>query len=229
MRRFVISVVLLVLCANPGLNSLAGDLPDGFTYLEDVVPDIQLEIRYHSQDNFIGQRIDGYAAPKCIITKDAANALKKVQDELKAFGLGLKVYDAYRPQRAVAHFVRWAQNLDDTSMKSAYYPNVEKQNLFREGYIAQRSSHSRGSAVDLTIVALDAEASQELDMGSPWDFFGPRSWFGSLSVSPSQRAHRMLLQTLMIRHGFEPLPEEWWHFKLKDEPFPDQYFDFVVE
>ena len=152
-----------------------------------------------------------------------------MQKDLEAFGLGLKVFDAYRPQRAVDHFVRWAEDLDDTRMKAKYYPGVEKKHLFRDGYIAARSGHSRGSTVDLTIVSLGPDDPVELDMGTGWDYFGPRSWPASLDVSPQQRANRMLLQSLMVKHGFKPLAEEWWHFTLKDEPFPKTYFDFVIE
>ena len=206
----------------------ANSLPDGFVVCTEVIPSIQLEIRYSSQDNFVGQPIDGYESPKCIISKEAAIALKNVQDELKQFGLGLKVYDAYRPQRAVDHFVRWAKDLDDTKMKSQYYPNVEKKNLFRDGFIAERSGHSRGSTVDVTIVSLDTNKPEELEMGTHWDFFGPESWPSNPSITLAQRSHRMLLQKIMNQYGFQPLKEEWWHFSLKGEPFPNTYFDFPV-
>ena len=208
---------------------LFNDLPDGFVYIKDIIPNIVLEMRYCTNDNFVGQRIDGYAAPKGILTKEAAIALSKVQDELNAFGLGIKVYDAYRPEQAVDHFVRWAADLEDTTMKAEYYPSVDKKNLFRDGYIAERSSHSRGSTVDLTIVSLDSNIPVELDMGSTFDYFGPVSWPGNLTVLPSQRAHRLLLQMIMTKYGFKPLNEEWWHFTLKNEPFPNQYFDFEVQ
>ena len=205
-------------------------LPDGFVYVDAVIPDIRLELRYYTTDNFVGERIDGYLQPRCILTRKAAEALKKVQADLKPFGLGLKVYDAYRPQRAVDHFVRWAKDPNDTRMKSKYYPDVPKENLFKEKYIMEKSSHSRGSTVDLTIVALDAkEEGKELDMGSGFDFFSPKSWPTDSSMSASRRAHRLLLQTLMTKHGFKPYPEEWWHFTLKDEPFPETYFDFPVQ
>ncbi len=198
--------------------------------MNDVIPDIQVELRYFSGQNFLGRRVDGYLAPKCILTKDAAEALKKVQEELTPFGLGLKICDAYRPQRAVDDFVRWGKDLNDTKMQSEYYPNVRKENLFREGYIARKSSHSRGSTVDLTIVCLDREtAGSDLDMGTPFDFFGPAAWPGSPLVSSVHRAHRMLLQILMSKHGFEPYPKEWWHFTLKNEPFPDTYFNFPIQ
>jgi zinc D-Ala-D-Ala dipeptidase len=202
-------------------------LPNGFVYLERIAPDIKQELRYFSGENFVGRPVDGYLAPKCILTRQAAEAIKKVQEELKPFGLGLKVYDAYRPQRAVNHFIRWARDLDDTKTKNRYYPDVAKENLFKEGYIADRSSHSRGSTVDLTLISLSDQ--KEIDLGSSFDWFGPESWPISASASPSQRAHRLLLQLLMEKQGFNPYPQEWWHFTLRDEPFPDTYFDFPVQ
>lgn len=226
---------LLALLAGllPGL--LGGDpagqapLPPGFVYLDEVIPDIQQELRYRSDDNFVGERIDGYLAARAILSRAAAQALAGVQRELRPFGLGLKVFDAYRPQRAVDHFVRWAEDLNDTRMKQAYYPDVAKRDLFSEGYIAARSSHSRGSTVDLTLVALDVPpAAAELDMGTGFDYFGPESWPRYAGATPAQRAHRLLLRSLMLNHGFTPYPREWWHFTLADEPFPETWFDFPV-
>lgn len=202
-------------------------LPDGFVYLEDVIPAIRLEIRYCSNNNFIGRPVDGYRKPRAILTREAAAALQGVQEELVPFGFGVKVFDAYRPQRAVDNFVRWAADLDDTKAKVQYYPDVAKQDLFKDGYIAARSSHSRGSTVDLTIVELSSGA--ELDMGSPFDFFGPASWPASTLVPPSRLANRLLLRTLMMKYGFNPYEQEWWHFTLAGEPYPETYFDFPVE
>jgi D-alanyl-D-alanine dipeptidase len=221
---FSAALAALAFCA----NVLAGP-PAGFMEIRDAAPGIVVELRYFSDDNFVGARVDGYAAERCYMTAEAARALGRVQHELAHLGLGLKVFDAYRPQRAVDHFVRWAEDLDDTKMKARYYPDVAKAQLFRDGYIAAKSGHSRGSTVDLTIVALDGGAPVELDMGTPWDYFGPRSWPTSREVTPQQRANRMLLQALMMKHGFRPLAEEWWHFTLEDEPYPETYFDFVVE
>ena len=223
---------LFVLVLATGLllgESLCAEAPAGFVEIRDVVPGVAVELRYHSDDNFVGEVIDGYQGNRCYLTAEAAQALAQVQQELAPFGLGLKVFDAYRPQRAVDHFVAWAEDLDDTRMKASYYPDVEKKNLFRDGYIAAKSGHSRGSTVDLTIVSMNSGAPTELDMGTPWDFFGPESWPASLSVTPQQRANRLLLQALMVKHGFRPLAEEWWHFTLEEEPFPETYFDFVVE
>ena len=206
----------------------AQELPAGFVYIDDVIPDIRLDIRYFTEDNFTGRPVTGYEKPKGILSAQAAAALKGVEAELNAFGLGLKLFDAYRPQRAVDDFVQWAEDLGDRTMKSKYYPNVKKEDLLPDGYIADRSGHSRGSTVDLTIVSLGSEGPRELDMGTGWDYFGPESWPANTTVTPHQRAHRMLLQVLMVKHGFEPLQQEWWHFTLRDEPFPDEYFDFPV-
>ena len=220
----ICAVLLALSVCHP---ALAQKLPDGFVYLADVAPSIRVELRYYSEDNFVGRRINGYQAEKCILTSETALALRGVQSELEEFGLGLMVFDAYRPQTAVDHFVAWANDLSDQTRKQTFYPNVDKKNLFRDGYIASRSGHSRGSTVDLTIVS--AVDGRELDMGTIWDFFDPASWPGSKAVSFQQRANRLLLQTIMVRHGFKPLPQEWWHFTLVDEPFPNDYFSFPVE
>ena len=228
MKYFSSLLVLVFLYSTLVHIAFAQMLPDVFIDIKDIIPNIELEMRYYSDNNFVGQRIDGYQSPKCLLTKEAATALKKVQEELQSFGLGLKIYDGYRPQQAVDHFVRWAKNLNDTKMKAKYYPNVDKKNLFTEGYIAEKSGHSRGSTVDLTIVSFNSNKPQELDMGTRWDFFGSQSWPSNTSISQTQRAHRMLLQILMKKHGFKPLKEEWWHFTLKDEPFPNKYFNFPI-
>lgn len=230
-KSALLSLCFLCACLlSSASNALCAALPEGFVYAEDMVPDLKLELRYYSDHNFVGERIAGYLEPRCILTRQAAEALKKVQAELKPFGLGLKVYDAYRPQRAVDHFVRWARNVDDTRNKAGFYPQVDKKNLFSEGYIAEKSSHSRGSTVDLTIVVLQGDSrGEELDMGTGFDFFGPESWPDNPSMSAEQRAHRALLQVLMTRNGFVPYPQEWWHFTLKDEPYPASYFNFPVQ
>lgn len=202
-------------------------LPEGFVALSEIAPGIQQEVRYFSANNFVGEPIDGYQAPTIYLTRSAAEALRQVQSELAPFGIGLKVFDAYRPQQAVDHFVRWARDLDDQRMKGRYYPQVAKSDLFSDGYIAARSGHSRGSTVDLTLVDLDTGA--ELDMGTPWDFFDLASWPDSDQVTTQQQANRLLLRRVMLAAGFQPLSTEWWHFTLVDEPFPDTYFDFPVE
>ena len=210
-------------------NAIAKNLSDGFVELEKFIPTIKLDIRYYTSDNFVGERIDGYESPKALLTILAAEALKNVQAELVASGLSLKVYDAYRPQRAVDHFVRWAKDLDDIKMKLKYYPEVDKMNLFTKGYIDGRSGHSRGSTVDVTIVSLSDPELVELDMGTNWDFFSPSSWPQSSIVTLQQRANRLLLYNVMSKHGFKPHNEEWWHFTLENEPYPDHYFDFPIQ
>lgn len=202
-------------------------IPDGFVDMGEFLADVQIEARYAGHGNFVGEPIDGYEAEKVLLTREAADALLAVQIELRQIGLGLKLFDGYRPQRAVDHFVRWAQDPEDDTMKSVYYPQVDKSDLFEQGYIAEQSGHSRGSAIDLTLVSL--ETGEELDMGTRWDYFDPRSAPANQEVSPQHQARRMLLQITMIKHGFEPLAEEWWHFKLIDEPYPDTWFDFVIE
>lgn len=204
----------------------ADKLPANFVDVAGRIPGIEVDVRYFGDDNFVGSRIEGYNSAKIFITTPAADALTLVQSELNAFGLGLKIFDGYRPQRAVDHFVRWAKDLSDTRMQARYYPTVDKENLFRDGYIAERSGHSRGSTLDLTMVTLSTD--QELDMGSGWDFFDPKSWPSSSAVTAIQRENRMLLRSTMVKHGFIPLTEEWWHFTLEDEPFPDTYFDFEI-
>jgi len=183
-----------------------------------------------SKEDFIdlGTPIAGYNAPKVLLTKDAANALKKVQDELERLGFGLLIYDAYRPQRATDHFVKWAEDDTDTSTKLEYYPNINKKDLFSQGYISTKSGHSRGSTVDLTIVSLKTK--QILNMGSPYDLFDEiSSTEHTSSISKNQHSLRLLLKRRMEKHGWQSYAQEWWHFTLKDEPFPNTYFDFPVE
>ena len=202
-------------------------LPDGFVYLDQAIPDLVMDLRYITEHNFVGEPIDGYQHGYAVLSVPATDALAKVQAALRPFGLGLKIFDAYRPQRAVDHFVRWGTDVGEQRTKARYYPDVDKQNLFKEGYIAARSSHSRGSTVDLTLVSHDENGQiYELDMGSPFDYFGPISSPLSPQVDAQQRANRMLLNKLMRAHGFTPYAQEWWHFTLEDEPWPDTYFDF---
>ena len=197
-----------------------------FVLLSDYVPGIVQEIRYYSTYNFVGDRIDGYEEPVAILSKEAARALKGVANEANAMGYRLKIFDAYRPARAVRHFVFWGIEDLDLRMKPFFYPQLEKQVLFQRGYIAKESSHSRGSTVDLTL--LDMGTGKEVDMGSPFDLFDPISHPDCREVTDEQYDNRMLLQNLMVRAGFEPIDCEWWHFTLADEPYPDTYFDFPV-
>lgn len=202
-------------------------LPDGFVIINKYASDIEVELRYAGSNNFVGKPVDGYESGQCIISLEAAKALKKIQEELYHYNLCLKVYDAYRPQRAVNHFMRWAKDLNDTINKQQFYPAVKKMNLFKEEYIASRSRHSSGSTVDITIV--NGATGEELDMGSPWDFFGERSWIAYDNLTKQQKSNRQFLQNIMAKHGFRNYAKEWWHFTLKGEPFKNQYFDFVID
>ena len=198
----------------------------GFVLLGSFVPHIVQEIRYYSTYNFIGDRIDGYEEPCALLTQEAARALKAVASEMIVQGYRLKIFDAYRPACAVRHFVLWGIEDQDIRMKPYFYPELEKQELFAKGYIAKQSSHSRGSTVDLTL--LDMRTGKELDMGSPFDLFSPISHPDCRDITEEQYENRMCLQRAMVRGGFIPMDCEWWHFTLKNEPYPDTYFEFPV-
>ncbi len=200
--------------------------PSGFVLLADAVPGIVQEIRYYSTYNFVGQRIDGYEEPVALLTKEAARALKAVAAEVNVHGYRLKVFDAYRPACAVRSFVLWGIEDLDLRMKPYFYPDLPKQELFKRGYIASQSSHSRGSAVDLTL--LDMRTGKEVDMGSPFDLFSEVSHPDYAGITEEQSANRQFLQDVMVRSGFLPIDCEWWHFMLADEPYPDTYFEFPV-
>ena len=200
--------------------------PSGFVLISDYVPGVIQEIRYHSTYNFVGERIDGYEEPVALITIEAARALKSVANEMNVQGYRLKIFDAYRPLCAVKHFVLWGIEDQDIRMKPYFYPDLQKQELFSGGYIASRSSHTRGSTVDLTL--LDMATGRELDMGSPFDFFGERSHPDYRDITDEQYGNRMLLRSVMMRNGFLPIDCEWWHFTLANEPFPETYFSFPV-
>jgi D-alanyl-D-alanine dipeptidase len=222
-----------VACAGLALVLLAAGtvraqapLPAGFVDAAAAIDGLVVDMRYFGDNNFVGERIDGYERPRCLLTAPAARALGGVQSNLAARGLGLKVFDCYRPVRAVAHFLRWARKIDDVRRKAEFYPGLDKRDLFRLGYLAARSGHSRGSTVDLTLVRRTDR--QELDMGTPYDFSGPQSWTGDRSVSRQAQENRVLFAHAMMRGGFRPYHKEWWHFTLVNEPFPDTYFDFPV-
>ncbi|MEV6336283.1 M15 family metallopeptidase [Nocardia vinacea] len=248
----VLAAVAAVVVAGCGEkpSSPAAD-ETAFVSVTELDPTIIVDARYFGEHNFIGGRINGYDAPKCLLTKEAAAALAQVQRELQPMGLGLKTYDCYRPQRAVDQFVSWAKDLGDTKMRAEFYPTVEKANLFRDGYIAEKSGHSRGSTLDLTIVALPAADQEQyhpgdplractlpadqrfrdntLDFGTGYDCFDPLAHTANPAPSGTQRALRELLVNLMDEHGFKNLAEEWWHFTLKNEPFPNTYFNFPIQ
>lgn len=198
----------------------------GFVSVGEVIPDVLLDIRYYSSFNFIGERIDGYEEPAALLTREAAEALAAVSGEAMRQGFRLKIFDAYRPQKAVDHFVRWAEDPADTRMKAYFYPDLEKKDIIPQHYIAEHSGHSRGSTVDLTLFEMNTQ--QDADMGGTFDFFGEKSHPDYAGVSEAQHANRMLLQELMVKQGFRPLESEWWHFTLENEPWPDTYFAFPV-
>ncbi len=254
MPKQYIKIFAIILFIHMGIPVLADstklNFPDGFVDIKEVIPSIVLDIRYYTSYNFVGEKIDGYESGKCIITRKAADALKKVQDELSGYSLSLKLYDCYRPQRAVDHFVRWAGDKNDFRMKKAFYPAVRKNNLFKHGYLAARSGHSRGSSIDLTIVPIPVPIKKEntieqdycecctevekryidfsIDMGTGFDCFDKKSWTAARSISQKQRENRQLLKTVMEKYGFRNYRKEWWHFTLKNEPYPDTYFNFIV-
>ena len=242
--RYISSIMLFAACMTlAGCNHRNSSevVPDGqehFVNITDVVPDAILEIRYFGTYNFVGSRIDGYLQPTALLLREAADSLRAVSDDLVAMGYRLKIYDAYRPQRAVDHFVRWGHDLGDTLMKPYFYPNEMKDSLFIKDYIATQSGHSRGATLDLTL--FDMRTEKEVDMGGTFDWFGREShpdycgnpetgeFLGGGRLTREQFANRMLLREAMMRHGFKPYSCEWWHFTLRDEPFPDTYFDIPI-
>ena len=244
----VCGAVVFASCSNEDITSVSPEADSSeFVTLTDAVPDAILEIRYYGTYNFVGARVDGYEQPTALLTKQAAAALKAASDAVMAQGYRLKIYDAYRPQKGVDHFVRWAADLADTAMKPYFYPDLDKSVLFDQEYIMAKSGHTRGSTVDLTLFDMTTE--KEVDMGGTFDWFGPEShpdfcgnpetgeYTGDNSASPSdpkrsiteqQFKNRMILRKAMLDGGFKPLDTEWWHFTLRDEPFPDTYFTFPV-
>ena len=225
--KFLIIITLFGFTNNSESPSQQPPTKEDFVNLKELMPNLRSDLRYYGSHNFIGKPIDGYNAPICYLTKEAAYALKNVQDELEKIGFGLLIYDAYRPQRAVDHFVRWAQDENDTAMKVEFYPNIDKKDIFALGYVAAKSGHSRGSTVDLTIVSLKTR--HILNMGSPYDLFDDVSSTENKKITKNQHSLRMLLKRRMEKHGFKSYPKEWWHFTLEKEPYPDTYFDFPVE
>ena len=220
--KYKIIVLISLFCLK-----VFAQLPEGFVYIHDIIPDLDVELRYNTSNNFIGVPIDGYKSNNLILTFETAKGLKLINEALQQKNLCLKVYDGYRPQQAVNNFVKWARDLKDTINKHNFYPNIEKRSLFKAGYISSKSGHSRGSTVDLTII--DGNTGIPLDMGSPYDFFGEQSWVAFDNLTDKQKANRELLQTIMTKYGFRNYPKEWWHFTLRGEPFPNTYFDFLVE
>ncbi len=198
----------------------------GFVNIRDVIPEVQTEIRYATTHNFVGDKINGYEEEIALMTKEAAAALIGANNDLKEQGYTVKIFDAYRPQSAVNHFVSWSNDYDDQRMKSEFYPDLDKSVLFSNGYIASYSGHSRGSTIDLTLV--DLSTGEEADMGGSFDYFGSLSHPDYTGISSQQYENRMTLRNAMTGNGFAPLSTEWWHFSLNSEPYPYTYFDFPV-
>lgn len=220
-------LVFVVLWTSQSQAQVSHRMPEGFVVCSSaLLPNIKLDLRYHSAHNFVGDTINAYEDHVLIMTERTALALKSVCEELRYQGLGILVYDAYRPQIAVDHFVAWSKAPGDTITKNEFYPNLPKNVLFDQGYISSKSGHSRGSTVDLTV--FDMKTGLPLDMGSPFDFFEAISWYKSSEISESQQKNRDLLHNIMVKHGFRGYDKEWWHFTLRNEPFPDTYFDFPI-
>ena len=225
-RLFLVAALIFALAPSAFAQSNSERRPDSFVDAARIAPGLLVEARYAGAHNFVGRPIEGYDKPICYLTKPAAAALAQVVADLEPRGLTIKVFDCYRPERAVAHFARWARNLGDVKMKSEFYPHVDKSTLFRDGYIAARSGHSRGSTADLTLAR--RSDGKELDMGTPFDFFSPRSWPSDNSIGAEAQANRALLTQAMQKRGFRPYDKEWWHFTLRHEPYPETYFNFPV-
>ena len=249
---FTLLIISFLFCIPFFISSCSDNkAPEGFVDIQKVIPDVIMDIRYYGPHNFVGEKVDGYLAPKCMLTRQTAEALALVQKDLAPFSMSLKIYDCYRPQRAVNHFVRWAKEIDNTKTKKEFYPTVDKANLFKDGYIDSKSGHSRGSTVDLTIVPLPASKQPEyipgqklaecylpaeqrfadntIDMGTGFDCFHELSHTANKNIRELQNNNRQLLKILMEKHGFKNYDLEWWHYTLKNEPYPDTYFDFVIE
>ncbi len=229
-----------------GAGVASDKLPPGFVDLADVAPDIVVDMRYAGADNFLGRPVRGYGAARCLLTREAARALAGVQNDLKASGLGLMVYDCYRPQRAVDDFVAWSR-APGAATNPRHHPVVPKSELFQRGYIALHSGHSRGSTVDLTLVRAGARrrsATRESDcrsiagpvapdgsvnMGTTFDCLDERAHTADSEASPEAQRNRTRLRDAMQRRGFVPYAKEWWHFTLANEPFPKTAFDFEIQ
>ena len=246
-------LIFTALCFPQFTHACAGadKIPEELVDIQKIIPDVLLDVRYYGSHNFVGERVDGYMAPKCFLSKEAVAALVGVQKDLAPYSLSLKIYDCYRPQRAVNHFVRWATEIENIKTKKEFYPTVDKRNLFKDGYIDSKSGHSRGSTVDLTIIPLPAPKQSEytpgqklyecympaekrfgdnsIDMGTGFDCFDELSHTANINIGHQQKINRLLLKSLMEKHGFKNYGKEWWHYTLKNEPYPDTYFDFVIE
>ena len=224
---FLIALIVIILVVTLEDEKIPEDMDhSGFVIVNDVVPDVLLELRYFTSFNFAGARIDGYEEPVALLTKEAAEKLKIASEKFKEKDLIIKIWDTYRPRRAVEHFVRWRNDENDDKMKEYFFPDLTKKEVFEQGFIAEKSGHSRGSTIDMTLVY--KKNGTALDFGTGFDFFGERAHTNSTLVTEEQKNNRDYLKTIMEESGFVNLPEEWWHYTLKDEPFPETYFNFPV-
>lgn len=223
------SIIIWFICASPVFCHAAVSDTDtsGFVVLTDVVPDAIVELRYYTLYNFVGDRIRGYEAPVALVTRETALALRDINQELLSQGYTLKIFDAYRPQMAVDHFVEWAKKTNDVRMQQYFYPGEHKENLFAHGYIASRSGHSRGSTVDVSLY--DLRNNCDVDMGGTFDYFGYRSHTNYPHLTEQQKHNRHLLHSVMLKHGFRGIDTEWWHYTLNNEPYPSTYFNFPIQ
>jgi D-alanyl-D-alanine dipeptidase len=204
----------------------ARELPDGFVYLDEWIEDSIIDAKYAGCDNFMGRPAVGYEKPLVVASRQVAEGCVAAADILRERGYLLKFFDSYRPQRAVNDFCRWGEDVSDQRRKSIHYPNIDKAAVFIDGYVAHRSTHTRGCAVDLTLV--ERESGREVDMGTIFDFMDPASWPDSAAVTQRQHQNRYLLREVMLSCGFAPMVNEWWHFSVDPEPYPDTYFDFPI-
>lgn len=252
LRYLIVLLICITSCFPQSVHVSGSDkMPGDFVDIQKIIPDVIMDIRYYGPHNFLGEKVDGYLAPKCYLTREAGEALAKVQKDLLPYSLTLKIYDCYRPQRAVNHFVRWAKEIENTKTMKEFYPTIDKRNLFKDGYIDSKSGHSRGSTVDLTIVPLPVPKQQDyipcqklsecylpakqrfgdnsLDMGTGFDCFHELSNTENTNIGHQQKINRLLLKSLMEKHGFKNYDKEWWHYTLKNEPYADIYFNVVIE
>lgn len=201
-------------------------LPDGFGYIHEKIPTIVTDLIFFSPKNFTGTRVEGYLANRAILTKRAIEALRDVQAALLEFNLGLKIIDAYRPVKATQFLVKWIENPDNVGFSHIFFPKVARDEIISRGYVAKKSEHNRGSALDVVLLSLDDGI--EIDMGSRCGLFDEMSHLRYPKLSSQQRANRMLLYQTMKSNGFKSFEQEWWHYRLDNEPYPDEYFNFDV-
>lgn len=223
---------LICISSNPVLDKTEGtkldlNIPSDFVEVYSRPPDVYIDVRYATSNNFVGKRIIGYEAEKIFLTRSAVDSLDKAIQLLNRLGYGIIIYDGYRPQKAVNMFIGWSRIINDTIMKQTFYPNIGKDKLFKQGYIASKSGHSRGSTIDLGLIY--QSSGQVVEMGTIFDFFGPESASKYQEIPKDQREKRLILRNAMLLAGFKPIESEWWHFTLRNEPYPDTYFDFDIE